>query len=137
MSLFHPKTRNIANGIPSSIPQFSNEISNINFEHVEKEEINWLAKMKKVLVLMQALVLAMHTLSLIHEGTILQRGGGLDDAKVIKVSKQVNVKSGSNSDLFPCQRIMSLIYSDCVPLSTCSLAWTQQACRKMNISTLV
>lgn len=58
---------------------------------------------------MQVLVLAMYTLSLIHEGTILQRGGGLDDAKVIKVSKQVNVKSGSNLDSFPCQEIMSLI----------------------------
>lgn len=45
-------------------------------------------------------------------------GGGLDDTKVIKVSKQVNVKSGSNSDLFPCQRIMSLIYSPGVRIAT-------------------
>lgn len=60
---------------------------------------------------MQVLVLATHTLSLIHEGTILKRGGGLDGAKVIRVSKQVNVKSGSDSDLFLCQRIMSLIYT--------------------------
>lgn len=45
-------------------------------------------------------------------------GGGarFDDAKVIKVSKQVNVKSGYNSDLFPCQRIMSLIYIAAVHL---------------------
>lgn len=36
--------------------------------------------------------------SLIHEGAVLRRGEGLG---VIKVSEQVNVKSGSNSDLFP------------------------------------
>lgn len=66
----------------------------------------------------RVLVLAMHTRSLIHEGTILQRGGGgLDDAKVIKVSKQVNVKSGSYSELFLCQRIMRLIYSHRLPLN--------------------
>lgn len=92
-------------------------------------EIKWLVKNGgEKNVQMQALVLAMHTLSLIHEGTILWRGGGgLDDTKVIKVSKQVNVKSGSNSDLFLCQRIMSLIYSPYVPLNinqACiALAW--------------
>lgn len=30
-------------------------------------------------------------------------GRGLDDTKVIKDSQQANVKSGSNSDLLPCQ----------------------------------
>lgn len=34
---------------------------------------------------------------------------------VITVSKQANVKSGSNSDLFLSQRITSVIYSHRVP----------------------
>lgn len=58
---------------------------------------------------MQAPVLALHTLSLIHEGAILQTlGGGLDDAKVIKVSQRVNVKSRPNFHPFLRQRRMRL-----------------------------
>lgn len=58
---------------------------------------------------MQAPVLALHTLSLIHEGAILQTlGGGLDDAQVIKVSQRVNVKSRPNFHPFLRQRRMRL-----------------------------
>lgn len=39
-------------------------------------------------------------LSLIHEGAVLWVGEGPGGARVIKVSERVNVRSGSNSDLF-------------------------------------
>lgn len=79
MNLFHPRKHNRISHNTHFFFHFlrfaRKKILNEENRNFEIEQIKWLVQMeqkkKNVRVQMQALVLAMHTLSLIHEGTIL------------------------------------------------------------------
>lgn len=116
ISLFHPETHSIATSTQTQ-REFLPPPSPMKSKGIQKKSTGlckWKKEKKRKSLVSNAsacLGYAHHLTNSWGHNSPKEGEGGLDNAKVIKVSKQVNVKSGSNLDLFPCQRIMSLIYT--------------------------